>query len=148
MSTTHTETTVNGVDVDRLAKTIHAVREDAELGKFRFRADNHWLERGRNRSEISSFHGAGEEHTHRQAPLVLENDEPEVLLGDDRAPNPAEFILHALAGCLTSTLVYQAAARGIEIESIESSLEGDIDIQGFLGLSEDVRKGYQGIRVK
>jgi uncharacterized OsmC-like protein len=138
----------NGVDVDRLKNTIKAVQENAELARFVFRARNKWLERGRNRSTIKEFYGAGQEDTTRTSPYVLDNDEPEILLGDDQAPNPVEYILHALAGCVTTTLVFHAASRGIEIESIESSLEGDIDIRGFLGLSDQIPKGYKGIRVK
>lgn len=147
MSITQQKTT-NGVDVERLKEMIEAVRQDPELAEFVFRACNRWLDRGRNRSTIKEFYGFGQEDTTRTQPYILENDEPEVLLGEEQAPNPVEFILHGLAGCLTTTLAFHAAARGIEIETIESSLEGDIDIQGFLGLSDEVPRGYQSIRVK
>lgn len=145
---TRQQETVNGVDVERLKDTVNAVREDPSLAQFVFKARNTWLGRGRNRSSIKEFYGAGQEDTSRTSPFILENDEPEVLLGEDQAPNPVEFILHALAGCLTTTLVFHAASRGIEIESVESSLEGNIDIQGFLGLSNKVPRGYKSIRVK
>jgi len=138
----------NGVDVDRLKSTVQAVQENAELAKFVFRARNKWLERGRNRSTIKEFYGAGQEDRTRTSPYVLDNDEPEILLGEDQAPNPVEYILHALAGCLTTTMVFHAASRGIEIESLESSLDGDIDIRGMLGVSNEVPRGYKAIRVK
>lgn len=141
------QTTVNGVPVDQLKETLQAIRKDPGLGSFQFRAKNQWLCGGRNRSTVKDFHGAGREDTTRGEPFVLDNDEPPVLLGEDRAPNPVEYILHGLAGCLTTTMVCHAAARGIEIQSVESSLEGDIDVRGFLGLSDEVPRGYQAIRV-
>jgi uncharacterized OsmC-like protein len=147
MSTQQLEA-VNGLDVERLKDTVKAIRENPQLAKFILRARNQWLERARNRSTIKDFYGAGHEDTTRKSPHVLECDEPEILLGEDQAPGPMEYVLHALAGCLTTSLVFQAAARGIEIEAIESSLEGDVDIQGFLGTSNEVPRGYKGIRVK
>ncbi|MHC4443751.1 MAG: OsmC family protein [Planctomycetota bacterium] len=142
------QVTINGVDVEQLKKIITAIRENPPLAEFLFRARNIWLGGSRNRSTIKDFYGCGEEDTTRTKPYILENDEPKVMLGEDEAPNPVEFVLHALAGCLTTTLVCHGASRGIEIESIESSLEGDIDIQGFLGLSDEVPRGYKAIQVK
>lgn len=138
---------VNGVDVSRLMETVGAIQKDPSLGEFRFRARNRWLDGTKNRSEIRDFYGAGREDDTRKAPYVLENDEPAVLVGKDEAPNPVEFVLHGLAGCVTTTMVAHAASRGIEIESVASELEGDIDVRGFLGISEDVPKGYSEIRV-
>jgi len=138
----------NGVDVTALFETIAAVKAAPEIARFEFRAANTWLGGGRNRSAIQGFHGAGKEDDSRSAPFVLEADEPAVLLGEDRAANPVEFVLHALAACLTTTMVYHAAARGIAIEAVDSTLEGDLDLRGFLGLSQEVRKGYQRIRVR
>ncbi len=138
---------VNGVDLTRLHATIKAVRENPELGAFRFRLANRWTDCGHNRSTVQGFYGAGQEDMSRKVPYVLDNDEPDVLLGTDRAPNPVEYVLHALAGCLTSSLVYHAAAKGIAVESVETDFEGDIDLRGFLGISDQVRNGYQGIRV-
>ncbi|MCC5794860.1 MAG: OsmC family protein [Chromatiales bacterium] len=131
-----------------LAGTIEAVRKQPSLGVFRFRASNHWIDGGHNRSTIQGFYGCGAEDSSRTAPFVLDADEPPVLLGADTGANPVEYILHALAACLTTTMAYHAAARGIEIGSIESELEGDLDLRGFLGLSEEVRKGYSAIRVR
>ena len=142
------QVTINGVDVPGLKETIQAVRDDSGLARFQFRLRNRWLGRAMNRSQIGSFTAARQEHRTDKEPFVVDNDEPEVLLAEDTAPNPVEYLLHALAGCMTTTMVYHAAARGIEIESIESELRGEIDVQGFLGLSEDVRKGYQKIEVR
>ena len=145
--TTATVTAVNGVDVNALQETIAAVSEQPALGRFVFRASNTWIDGGRNRSTIGSFYGAGREDDTRPAPFVMDNDEPAVLLGTDRGANPVEHVLHALAGCLTTSLVYHAAARGVEIDSVSCELEGDLDLQGFLGVRDDVRRGYEAIRV-
>jgi uncharacterized OsmC-like protein len=139
---------MNGVNVTALFDTIKAVRADTGLAHFQFRAKNHWLDGGHNRSAIQSFYGCKAEDTTRDKPFMLDNDEPPVLLGADAGANPVEYILHALAGCLTTTMVYHAAARGIAIKAAESALEGDLDLRGFLGLSNEVRKGYHAIRVK
>jgi uncharacterized OsmC-like protein len=95
---------------------------------------------------VNEFYGAGQQQSRSQS-FVLEADEPAILLGKDSAANPAEYLLHALAACLTSAMVYHAAARGVHIEAVESSFEGDIDVHGFLDLDNTVRKGFQGIRV-
>jgi uncharacterized OsmC-like protein len=137
---------VNGVNVDDLFTTIDAVKATPSIAKFRFRIHNQWLGASRNQSTVDTYEGAGQQHS-RTKPFVLEADEPPALLGKDRAANPVEYLLHALASCLTTSMVYHAAARGIKIEEIESSLEGDIDLHGFLDLDQNVRKGYQGIRV-
>jgi len=138
---------INGVNVDQLFGTINAIQETPSLAKFNFRARNKWINGGHNRTTIKDFYGAGQEDTSRQMTFVLHNDEPAVLLGEDNGANPVEFVLHALAGCLTTSLVYHAAARGIQLEEVESQLEGDLDLHGFLGLSDQVRNGYEGIRV-
>jgi uncharacterized OsmC-like protein len=145
--TVQTPTHVNGVNVTALFDTIAAVKQDPQLAAFQFRAANEWLDGGHNRSTIQSFYGCKSEDTTRSAPFVLDNDEPLVLLGADNGANPVEYVLHALAGCLTTTLVYHAAARGIAIGAVESKLDGDLDLRGFLGISKDVRKGYHAVRV-
>jgi uncharacterized OsmC-like protein len=146
-ATSRKETLVNGVNVQELFKTVDAVKKTASIAKFRFRAGNTWIDGGHNRTSIRNFYGAGAEDTSRKTPFILDSDEPKVLLGNDRGPNPVEYVLTALAGCLTSSLVYHAAARGIAIEEVESHLEGDLDLRGFLGISEAVRNGYESIRV-
>jgi uncharacterized OsmC-like protein len=147
MSQVTTSGVMNGVDVERLGQTIQAVQNDSGLAESQFRAINRWVSGGHNRSTIQGFFTAGQEDTSRTNPFVLDADEPPVLLGQDKGANPVEFVLHALAACLTTSLVYHAAARGIQVESIESKLEGDLDLQGFLGLSDHVRRGYKQIRV-
>lgn len=136
---------VNGVNVDQLFETIELVKGDNELAKFKFRNKNRWQGGGLNHSVIGGFYGAKQEFEDRKFDLY--NDEPPVLLSSDKAPNPVEFILHGMAGCITTTLVYHAAARGIEIDEVETSFEGDLDLRGFLSLDPKVRKGYQEIRV-
>lgn len=143
---TKTEVNIlNGVDVDGIFSTIEAIEGNPEIAQFKFRNANKWITAGYNRSRISSFYGALQEFTDRE--FILENDEPPVLLSEDRAPNPVEFILHGLAGCMTTTLVYHAAAKGIKIEEMETRFEGDIDLRGMLGLPGAKRSGYQQIRV-
>lgn len=137
----------NGVDVTALFETLDAIRNDAGLAEFRFRADNKWIDGGHNRSEIQGFFGCHAEDETRAKPFVMDADEPPVLLGRDAGANPVEYLLHSLASCMTTSMVYHAASRGIEIEMLESKLEGDIDLRGFLGLSNEVRKGYRAIRV-
>ncbi|MFZ0710458.1 MAG: OsmC family protein, partial [Terrimicrobiaceae bacterium] len=114
--------------------------------KFNFRIRNQWYDAAKNRSTVDDFYGAGQEQF-RKTPILLDADEPPVLLGTDSAANPVEYLLHALAACMTTSMVYHAAARGIHIDEIESSLEGDIDLNGFLELDKNVRNGFQGIRV-
>jgi uncharacterized OsmC-like protein len=140
------QTIVNGVNVDKLFRTIDAVKSTPSIAKFKFRVENRWEGGSRNRSAVNAFHGAGQEFS-RQKSFVLFSDEPPVLLGEDSAANPVEYLLHSLAACVTTSMVYHAAARGIHIQEVESSFEGDIDLHGFLGLDPTVRKGYQGIRV-
>lgn len=139
---------INGVDVTALSDNIAAIGQDHALAQFQFRADNRWIDGGHNRSTIQGFYGCRAEDTTRDKPFTLDADEPPVLLGEDKGANPVEFVLHALAACLTTSTVYHAAARGIEIEAIDSQLEGDLDLRGFLGLSNDVRKGYSEVRVR
>ena len=139
--------TVNGVDLERLNATIEAVTADPGLGRFQFRARNHWVDGGHSRTTIQGFYGAGQEDTTRAQPFLVDSDEPPVLLGENRAPNAGEFALQALAACLAGTVVYHAAARGMAVEGLECTVEGDLDVQGFLGLDGNVRPGYQQIQV-
>jgi len=138
---------INGIDVIEFENTVQAVKVQPELAKFQFRARNRWDMGGYNLTTINGFYGAGEEHGEQDRTFVLEADEPPLLLGEDRTANPAEYLLHALASCLTSAIIYKAASRGITIESLESTLEGDINARNFLELSNEERRGYQNIRV-
>jgi uncharacterized OsmC-like protein len=144
---TETPAIANGVNVTALFDTIAAVKADPMIGRFNFRAKNRWQTGEKNCTTIKEFTGANQEHRTDAKPFVVWNGEHQVLLGEDEAPNPVEWLLHALIGCMTTTLAYHSAARGIAIEGIESAIDGDIDLQGFLGLSPDVRKGYSAIRV-
>ncbi len=147
LKTIEDHSVVNGVDVTAFGETLAAVEAAPELGKFQFRAANRWIGGALNRSTIKGFYGAGGEDTTRTVAFEFDADEPPILLGEDKGANPVEYLLHALAGCMTTTRVYHAAARGIEIEALDSKLEGDIDIRGFTGLSDDVPKGFGEIRV-
>jgi len=137
---------MNGVDVPTLFATINAVAEQPELAKFQFRASNEWIKGTHSRSKIEGYSGAGGEHA-QTGDFVYDGDHPPVLVGAGNAPTPVEFLLHALSACITAGIGNVAAARGIELESVESHIEGDIDMRGLLGISDDVRNGYQGIRL-
>jgi len=138
---------VNGVDVAVVNELIDRIDGEAAAAQFQFRVRNQWIEGGLNRSSIKEFYAAGKEDDTRKIPFVLDADEPPIMASEDRAPNPAEFVLHALAGCPTTTMVYHAAVRGIVIDAIDSKVEGDLDVRGLLGLSTDVRKGFHHVRV-
>jgi uncharacterized OsmC-like protein len=127
---------------------LDAIKGQPEIAKFQFRARNRWLSGAYNRSTIKDFYAAGGEDTSRTEAFVLDAGEPAILLGTDTGPNPAEYLLHALAACVTTSLVYSAAARGVRLTSVESTLEGDLDVQGALGINtEDYRNGYEQIRM-
>lgn len=138
----------NGVNVDQLMATVEHVQADPSLGKFEFRAKNNWIEGGHCVSSVKGFYGVGQEDTSRQETFTMECDHPKVLLGNDQAATPPEVVLHALGSCLTGAMVYHAAANGIDIEGAESSLEGGVDLHGFLGLSTEIRKGFDGVKVR
>lgn len=140
-------TQVNGIDLDVLKQTISAVQQDPELARCRFQATNRWQEGTRNLGRVGSYHAAKQDHEHGQT-FETAADEPPLLAGGDTAPNPVEHLLTALASCLTTSIVAHAAVRGIDIQELESHIEGDIDLRGFFGLSEDVPKGYQQLRAK
>lgn len=137
---------VNGVNVDQLMATIEQIKAKPEMALFKFRAANQWVGGTHNQATIRDFYGAGAEDDTRK-PMVFDLDEPPVLLGGNRGANPVEYLLVALSGCLTTSLVAHAAARGIALRGVKSRYEGDIDLRGFLGLSEEVPAGYREIRV-
>ena len=138
----------NGLDMEALVGTVEAVRQDPSLGSFEFRATNQWIDGGENRSRIKEFYGAGCEDQSRTGAFEFTNGEPPVLLGANEGANPVEFLLHALAGCVTTTTVLHAAARGIQIESLSTELTGAIDVQGLLALDDSVPVGYEQIQIK
>ena len=137
----------NGVDTDQLFGTLDAIKADPSLAWFQFRAQNRWIGGSHNRTTIRDFYAANQEDTSRAQDFTVDAGEPAILLGSDTGPNPAESLLHALAACLTTSLVYVAAARGVHLTEVESTLEGDMNVQGALGLSDDYRNGFEQIRV-
>jgi uncharacterized OsmC-like protein len=137
----------NGVDTGQLFGTLDLLKEQPALGKFQFRARNRWIKGAHNRTTIKDFYAAGDEDTSRLEVFELDAGEPAILLGTDTGPNPAECLLHALAACLTTSLVYVAAARGVSLTEVESTLEGDMDVRGALGLSDEHRNGFEHISV-
>ena len=145
---TKTVNAVNGVDIDRLQGTMEAIKENPSIADFKFRASNNWVMGAQNVSKIRSFYGAGQEDQSRVETFELTADEPDVLLGTNFGPNPTETVLHALAACITTTLVYHAAANGIRLDSVSSTYEGDLDLHGFLGLNLTAPKGYKVIRIE
>ena len=137
---------LNGVDTPKLFATINVVKAQPELAKFQFRATNRWIRGTNSRSRIEPFKGAGGVHAHKGV-HEYDADHPAVLVGGDQAPTPVEFLLHAIAACITSGIANIAAARGVTLTEVSSTVEGDIDLLGILGLSDQVRNGYQKIRV-
>ena len=146
-TTSRTRPALNGVDTPTLFATLDAVKASPGLAKFQFRATNRWISGTNNRSTIRGFYGAGQEDTSRTEDFTYDADHPAVLVGTGKGPTPVEFLLHAIAACLTAGLANVAAARGVALTEVSSTVEGDIDLLGILGLADDVRNGYQGIKV-
>ena len=136
----------NGVDTATLFATLDAVKQAPEAAKFQFRAHNQWVSGTHNRTTIAGYFGVGEERSHERT-FVFDADHPAVLVGQDHGPTPTEFVLHALAACLTAGLANIAAARKVKLTEVRSTVTGDIDLNGILGLNPDVRNGYEQITV-
>ena len=137
----------NGVDTEQLYGTLDAIKSQPELGVFQFRASNRWVDGAHNRTTIQGFYGAGQEDDTRESAFTLDAGEPAILLGTDTGPNPAEHLLHALAACLTTSIVYVAAARKVDLTSVESRVTGDMDVRGALGVDDEPRNGFERIGV-
>ena len=137
----------NGVDTEQMFGTLDAIKAQPELATFRFRAANHWIGGAHNRSTIKDFYGACQEDSSRAVAFELDAGEPAVLLGHDTGPNPVEYLLHSLAACLTTSIAYVAAARGVRLTAVESTLEGELDARGAFGLDDDYRNGFERIGV-
>ncbi len=137
---------VNGININDLTGTIEAIKDQPVLAKFKFRVNNEWINAGHNRTEITDFYGTCEDIKHINS-FTLDADEPPVLLSGDKGPNPVEYALTGLASCLMTSLVYHAAAKGIQVEEVEAKLEGDLDLHGFLGLDESIRNGFDQVRI-
>ncbi len=146
MTATTESTARNGVDTATLFATIDAVKAQNDIAKFQFRASNTWVNGTHSRSTLSGFYGAMQEMEHKQ-PTVLDADHPAVLVGADNGPTPIEFLLHAIAACLTAGVANIAAARKVDLTKVTSTVEGDINLLGILGLSDSVRNGYEQIKV-
>lgn len=144
--TTPTQTIRNGISIEQMYGTLDAIKAQPGIARFQFRATNRWMGGTHNQSYIKDFYGGGQEDRSRTSGWKLDAGEPGILLGKDEGPNPAEYLLHALAACLTTSIVNVAAARKVELTSVESMLEGDADVQGALGLDNNVRNGFQRIR--
>ena len=142
-----TDTIRNGVDTEKLFATLDLIKEQPELAKFQFRATNRWIDGAHNRSSIKNFYAAGGEDTSRSEAFSIDAGEPAILLGTDTGANPAEYLLHALAACLTTTIVYVASARKVHLTSVESILTGDMDVRGALGVDDEPRNGFDRISV-
>jgi len=138
---------VNGVDVSKLTQIIDDLTKNPDLAQFHFCAKNNWVNGGENQTTVNEFYGGGEKHV-RSRPFVFTKDEPPTLLGHDNGANPVEYALTALAGCVTTTLVYYASAMNIKINKVESTLEGDVDLRGLLNIDENVKAGYKSIDIK
>jgi len=137
---------LNGLDVNLLSETITLIKDNPHIAQFKFRATNKWIDGTHNRALVYDFYGAGEVDTSRE-PMEFDMGEPPVLLGKNEGANPVEYLLVALSGCLTTSLVAHAAAQGIALRGLESRVEGDLDLRGFLGISTEVPVGFQEIRV-
>ena len=142
-----TDTFGNGVDTGKMFATLDLIKEQPELARFQFRATNRWIDGAHNRSTIKDFYAAGGEDESRGEAFEIDAGEPAILLGSDTGPNPAEYLLHALAACLTTSIVYVAAARKVQLTSVESALTGDMDVRGALGVSDEPRNGFERVRV-
>ena len=142
-----TDTNRNGVDTEKMFATLDLIKANPELARFQFRATNRWIDGAHNRSTIKAFYAAGGDDTTRADAFELDAGEPAILLGSDTGPNPGESLLHALAACLTTSVVYVAAARKVALTSVESTLTGEMDVRGALGVSEDPRNGFERISV-
>ncbi len=139
---------LNGIDVERLFEIMNILKKHPELAKFRFRAQNTWMNSWHSRSIVKGFYGAGKEDVSRNFPFIFDNDQPLILTGDNKGPNPLEYILNALAGCMTNSIILQAVIKGIHVEEIESEIEGSFDLRNFLGMRNDNKVPFEGIRIK
>lgn len=147
MTTTATPAIRNGIDTAQVYGTLDALRAQPELARFEFRATNRWINGTHSRSTIQGLWAAGQEDASRETPFEVHASEPPVLFGHNEAPNPAEFVLHALAGCLTLTIVNVAAARKVVLTEVSSTLEGVLDARGATGLDDSYRNGFESVRV-
>jgi uncharacterized OsmC-like protein len=138
---------VNGIDAEQIVNLATSMGKDENFGKFKFRANNHWLGGSRSRTSIQGFYAGGVENTDRKNALTVDADQPVFLVGENTAPNAVEYLLHALNSCLSTTLVAHASVQGIQLDAVEVFSEGSMDARGFFGVSDKVNRGYERIRV-
>jgi len=138
---------INGLDTDGVTSLAAKIMKDENYGKFKWRANNRWVNGALSKTRMQGFFAGGEENSERTEPHFVDADQPMFLGGGNTAPNSVEYVLHALTSCLTVTLTYHAAVQGIVLGAIETSAEGNHDARGFFGISDDVKKGYSRIRV-
>lgn len=139
--------TVNGFSQEAIGATVNAIQANPAIAHFELRATNQWIEGAHNRSFVQGFYGACQEDTSRKDPFVYDHDEPPVLLGHNKGANPGEILLYGLLSCMTTAMVLLAAARGIDVKAVSSKIEGDVNLQGFMGLDAGVKKEFSQIRV-
>jgi uncharacterized OsmC-like protein len=150
MSTATAEKTnplVNGIDTDQVVNLVTKVANNEAYGKFKFRAKNQWIHGSRNRTSIQNFYAGGKEDTSRKEALTVDADQPTFLAGKNTAPNSVEHYLHAVTSCLTTTLSYHASVQGIELDDINVFAEGDMNVRGYFGVSDEINRGYERIRI-
>ena len=136
----------NGIDTTVLGVTVDVVRTAPETGRFQFRAETAWIDGTHSRSTVRDFYGVGQNRPRDRA-FALDADHPPVLVGRDHGPTPVEYVLHALTSCLTAGIVLAAAQRGVRLTDIHSSVVGDLNLNGILGLDPEVRKGFEGVSI-
>ena len=153
----------NGVNVDALLAAREALRSAPEAAKFKWRATCKWQNGTHSQTKVQGFHGLGVEQKHKTE-FSFEADHPENFASEDLGATPVEFVLEifasadngitpieyvlvGLASCLTAGVAAVAQNRGIQLRSVESKLEGKMDIRGILGIDSDVRNGYDDIKV-
>lgn len=139
--------TLNGFDLQAIENTVTALKGDPKIAEFKFKATNKWEAGPRNTSAIQGFYGACQNDTTRDTPFKCSTDMPTVLNGTDVAPSPPEFLLHALASCITTSMMLLASAHGIQVDNVTVNVEGDINLNGFLGLDSCILKEYEHIKV-
>ena len=136
----------NGVNTEALIGARGAFEQAPEAARFTFRSTCDWVEGNYSRNAINGYFGLGQDHQRKQT-FTIESDHPEVFAAEDRAPTPTEIVLSALASCLTGGVASIAQHRGIQLRSVRAVVEGDVDVQGILGMDPDIRNGFSAIRV-
>ena len=142
-----TNTLVNGIDTDQVISLVTSVAENEAYGKFRFRANNQWTNGSRSRTKIQGFFAGDKENSDRKQALTVDADQPHFLAGQNTAPNAVEYLLHSLTSCLNTTLVYHASVQGIILDEVIVFAEGEMNVRGYFGISDEVNRGYECIRV-